>query len=181
MPEQLASESEIGTPVLRRLVFRIPTVTMLAVVGVMVCAVPFAFSGLPWLLVVYVFPVLAALWILRNRTTADAEGLVARSTFGRDVLPWSEVTSLRVSERTWVRAVLADSREVPLPAVRLRHLPMLAAISGGRFADPSSPRPAEGTAATGGDETDADGAGGHRTAVDAGTVEPEGKPATAAE
>jgi Bacterial PH domain len=171
VPEQLASESEIGTPVPRRLVFRIPTVTMLAVVGVMVCAVPFAFSGLPGLQAVYVFPVLAALWILRNRTTADVEKLVARSTFGRDVLPWSEVTALRVGERSWIRAVLADSREVPLPAVRLRHLPMLAAISGGRLADPSSPRPAEEPAATDGDVT----------AADTGTVESECKPATSAE
>lgn len=130
------AKSAIQAP--RRVVFRIPPVAMLAVLGFIVCAVPFAFGGLPGLQLVYVFPVLAALWVLRNRTTADDETLVARSTFGSDVLSWSEVAALRVDGGTWVRAVLADSREVTLPAVRLRHLPMLAAISGGRFSDPSA-------------------------------------------
>ena len=36
-------------------------------------------------------------------------------------------------------AVLKDDTEVPLPAVRTRHLPALALISGGRLDDPLAP------------------------------------------
>jgi hypothetical protein len=57
--------------------------------------------------------------------------------FGRRVVPWSDIRAFRVSERSWVRAVVEDGKELPLPTVRTRHLPALSLISGGRLEDPT--------------------------------------------
>lgn len=123
-----------------RLVFRTPATAVLGALLFAVGAIPFAFAA-PWLFVVYVLPIAAIVAVLRLRTTADAQGLVARTVFGRHELAWSDVRALRVSERSWVRAVLDDDREQVLPTVRARHLPALALVSGGRLADPTEPAP----------------------------------------
>jgi len=124
-----------------RLVFRIPSTAVLGALLFAVAATPFAFAA-PWLFVIYLVPIVAIVWVLRLRTIADGDKLVARTLFGRRVLPWSDVRALRVSERSWVRAVVTDGKELPLPTVRTRHLPALALISGGRLADPTE-APAE--------------------------------------
>lgn len=121
-----------------RLVFRIPATAVLGALLLAMAATPFAFAA-PWLFLVYLVPIGAVFWVLRLRTVADTEEVVARTLFGRHVLRWDDIRALRVSERSWVRAVLADDREQPLPTVRTRHLPALALISGGRLADPSEP------------------------------------------
>jgi hypothetical protein len=121
-----------------RLVFRTPGTAVLGALLLAVAAIPFAFAA-PWLFLVFLVPLAAIVLVLRLRTTADADGLVARTTFGRHELPWGEIRALRVSERSWVRAVLADGKEQPLPTVRTRHLPALAVISGGRLDDPTEP------------------------------------------
>jgi hypothetical protein len=110
---------------------------LLVVGATILCAIPIAFA-LPGLQAILLIPIAGGVWLLRNRTVADAERLVLRRTFSREVLPWSEVASLRLRQRSWVRAVRTDGGEVTLPAVRLRHLPMLAKVSGGRIADPSA-------------------------------------------
>jgi hypothetical protein len=99
-------------------------------------AIPFAFAA-PWLFLVFLVPIAAIVLVLRLRTTADADGLVARTAFGRHELAWNDIRALRVSERSWVRAVLDSGREQVLPSVRTRHLPALSLISGGRLDDPS--------------------------------------------
>lgn len=119
-----------------RLVFRIPSTAVLGALLFAITATPFAWAA-PGLYVIYVVPVLAIGWILRVRTTADGERLVARTLFGRRVLPWSDVRALKVSERSWVRAVDEAGKELPLPNVRTRHLPALSLISGGRLDDPT--------------------------------------------
>jgi hypothetical protein len=119
-----------------RLVFRTPATAVLGALLFIVTATPFAFAA-PWLFVVYVVPLGAIALVLRLRTTADTDGLVARTLFGRHELSWSDIRALRVSERSWVRAVLDGGREQTLPTVRTRHLPALALISGGHLADPS--------------------------------------------
>ena len=132
-PSDAPEEPEAG-PV--RVVFRLPRIALLVVFAAEMCAIPAAFA-LPGLQVILLVPLLAGVWVVRNRTTADPEKLVLRRTLSSETLPWSEVVSLRLRERSWVRAVRADDREVVLPAVRLRHLPMLATVSGGRLPDPS--------------------------------------------
>lgn len=126
-----------------RLVFRIPATAVLGALLFAITATPFAWAA-PGLFAVYVIPLFAIAWVLRVRTTADGEKLVARTLFGRHVLPWADVRALRVSERSWVRAVDEAGKELPLPNVRTRHLPALSLISGGRLDDPTeAPRTAE--------------------------------------
>jgi Bacterial PH domain len=119
-----------------RLVFRTPATAVLGALLFIVTATPFAAAS-PWLAVVYLVPVVAIVAVLRLRTTVTADGLVARTMLARHELAWSDIRALRVSERSWVRAVLTDGKELPLPTVRTRHLPVLSLISGGRLDDPS--------------------------------------------
>ena len=119
-----------------RLVFRIPATAVLGALLFAITATPFAWAA-PGLAVIYVVPVVAIAWVMRVRTTADQEKLVARTLFSRHVLPWTDIRGFRVSERSWVRAVVEDGKELPLPTVRTRHLPALALMSGGRMEDPT--------------------------------------------
>lgn len=130
--------SQAQTPA--RLVFRVPAVAVLAALLLAVCATPFAF-GAPGLFVIYLGPLGAVIWVLRTRTTADAGGLAVRTVLGSRALPWSGLRGLRLTSRAGVRAVLTDGTEVTLPAVRTRHLPALALVSGGRLADPLADTP----------------------------------------
>jgi len=125
-----------------RLVFRTPPTAVLGALLLAITATPFAFSA-PGLYAVYVVPIGAIYWVLRVRTTADTDGLVARHLFARHALAWSDLKGLRLSERSWVRAVRQDGTEVPLPTVRARHLPALAMVSGGALADPTEAPEAE--------------------------------------
>lgn len=116
--------------------FRIPLTALLGVLAGVVCVTPMAFA-VPGLQVLYLAPLAVAVWLLRTRTVAGPEALVARRALRSRHLPWSEVAGLRVRERAWVRAVLGTGEEVELPAVRARDLPVLAAVSGGRIDDPT--------------------------------------------
>ncbi len=119
----------------RRLVFRVPAIAVLAALLLALCATPFA-VGAPGLFAVYLVPIAIVVWVLRTRTTADTEGLDVRHVFGHRSLPWSSLKGLRLTKRSGVRAVLRDDTEVTLPSVRIRHLSVLALMSGGRLADP---------------------------------------------
>jgi hypothetical protein len=115
-----------------RAVFRIPPLTILGAVLLAVCATPVAF-GAPWFWLVYLLPVAVVLWVLRVRTTVDEEGLTVRRLVGSRRVPWSEIRSLHLRDKGGVRAVLTDGAELPLPSVRVRDLPQLAAASGGHL------------------------------------------------
>jgi hypothetical protein len=123
-----------------RLVFRIPATALFVVALVFGCAIPLASSAQPLLLILLV-PLGAAAWVLWARTTVDQRGIRVRGLAGSRALRWSEVSALRVRERGWVRCVPVSpagagaSHEVVLPCVRARHLPLLAALSGGRLPD----------------------------------------------
>lgn len=119
------------------LIFRIPTTAMIPVALLFVCATPLAF-GAPGLQVIYLVPIALVLWVIRTRTVVDAEQVRIRTLFGARSIAWSEITSLRLTKRSGVRAVLADESEVTLPAVRVRDLAALAQASGGRFGDPTA-------------------------------------------
>ena len=123
-------------PAVDKLVFRIPAIALLAAGVAAICATPFAFAA-PGLQVIYVLPVAFVVWVVRNRTTVDAEKLVARSTFGKRVVPWDDVKAIKLADRSWLSAVLSDETLVRLPAVRTMHLASLSAVSGGRIPDPT--------------------------------------------
>jgi hypothetical protein len=125
-----------------RLVFRIPSTAVLGALLFAVTATPFAWAA-PGLFAIYLVPIAAIFWVLRVQTTADREKLVVRTLFSRHELPWSDIRAFRVSERSWVRAVGEDGKELPLPTVRTRHLPALSLMSGGRLDDPTEAPVAE--------------------------------------
>ena len=124
-----------------RAVFRPSALQVLGALAVAFCATPFAF-GAPLFWLVYLIPIGIVWWTLRVRTVADPEALTVRRLLGGRRVPWSEISSLRLvrgSRHTSSRvsAVLTDGAELPLPAVTVRDLPQLAAVSGGRLPDPA--------------------------------------------
>jgi hypothetical protein len=121
-----------------RVVFRVPAVGTLAALLLAACATPIAVTlRYGWL--VYLVPLAIIVFVMRTRTTADGQGMVARTVFGRTVIPWDALRSLRVQEKSWVKAVLDGDREVTLPAVRTGSIPLLSQVSGGVVPDPSAP------------------------------------------
>jgi hypothetical protein len=106
-----------------------------------VFAIPFAF-GAPWFWLVYLAPIAYVFWILRTRTVVDPATVTVRRMFGSRRVTWSEISSLRLSPAARSRgarvsAVLTSGGELPLPAVHIRDLSQLAAVSGGRLPDPA--------------------------------------------
>lgn len=122
----------------KSLTFRITPVALLAVLAITICATPLATTAGTWAPLLYLVPLGLLVWILRIRTTIDAEQVVVRTAFGRTKFGWDDVVSLRLDERRWLKAVLRSGKEVQLPAVRVRDLPRVAAISGGRLPDPTT-------------------------------------------
>ena len=130
---------------MKKLVFRIPATALLAAGLIAICVTPVAWVA-PGLQALYVLPLAYAYWVIRNRTTVTDDTIVARGLFGSTTLAWSEVKSIRLVQKGWLKAVKTDDTEVTLPAVRLMHLPALSLVSGGRVPDPSAAEePAEET------------------------------------
>lgn len=128
------------------LTFQVTRVSQIVVFSLLVCATPLALSSI-WLLPTYLLPILLSVWIVRNRTVIGDEQIVARTMFAKTTFHWDELSSLRLDERRWVRAILTSGREVSLPAVRVRDIPVLAQVSGGRLTDPTVVESAEESAA----------------------------------
>ena len=91
-----------------------------------------------WSVVLLVIPLLLSVYIVRNRTVADAETVTARSLLGSQTMTWDEVDGLRFGRRTSAYAHLKDGRDVRLPAVTFATLPLLTEASGGRVPNPYS-------------------------------------------
>jgi hypothetical protein len=133
-PAEPAPEPAADGP--HQAVFRPSRLQVLAALAIAFCATPFAL-GAPMLWLVYLFPLAMIWWTLRVRTVADADGLTVRRVLGGRRVPWTEISSLRLGDRARVSAMLTDGTELPLPAVHVRDLPQLAAVSGGRLPDPA--------------------------------------------
>jgi hypothetical protein len=129
-------------------VFRNSPLALLAAVAFMVCFTPVALT-VPGMEVLYLIPIGMVAWVLRVRTTVDADTIVARGALRTRRVAWGDVTALHLRTRSRVSAVLGNGSELPLPAVRVRDLPLLAASSGGRLPDPSAEptKPAQGRSA----------------------------------
>ncbi|WP_051341334.1 PH domain-containing protein [Pseudonocardia spinosispora] len=133
-----------------RYVFRVSPLAVLAAVTLAVCVTPIAVSAV-WLLPVYLIPVAVIVYVLRRRTTVDSEAMEVRGIVGSTRVAWSEISGLKLRSsrtRSRVSAVLTSGTELPLPAVYVRDLPVLAEASGGRIPDPSAPKPEPTTPAT---------------------------------
>lgn len=124
-----------------RAVFRPSSLQVLTALAIAFCATPFAL-GAPLFWLVYLLPVGMIWWTVRVRTIADPDAVTVRRLLGGRRVPWSEISSLRLDRGarhtgSRVSAVLTDGAELPLPAVTVRDLPQLAAVSGGRLPDPA--------------------------------------------
>jgi PH (Pleckstrin Homology) domain-containing protein len=125
-----------------RAVFRVSPLVVLVALTFAVCATPVALAA-PYLWLIYLVPVGIIVWTLRVRTVADPETVAVRRVVGGRRVPWSEITSVRVGRArnpgtARVSAVLNDGSELTLPAVHVRDLPRLAAVSGGHLPDPAA-------------------------------------------
>jgi len=130
--------SEAAPPSVQRVIFRVPVTGLLPLGLLAICESPVVASTSAEFALLYLIPIVGAVWILRTRTVVDAEQLRTRTLFGGRALAWADIRSLKLPRRGWVNAVLAGDELVPLPGVRTRHLSMLAALSGGRLADPDA-------------------------------------------
>jgi Bacterial PH domain len=121
---------------------RTPRIALLPVLTLAVCTIPLA-SAAPGLAVLWLLPIAVGAWVLRAGVDVDADGLTVRALLGSRRLRWDDVAGLSAGPRGELSAVLRSGGSLRLPAVRARHLPLLAAASGGRVPDPT-PAPAEG-------------------------------------
>ncbi|MFI5779253.1 PH domain-containing protein [Nocardia sp. NPDC051570] len=114
---------------------RIPRLGHLGVFVLLFC-VAFAFFGWPQVLwVLFVIPIVAAVWVERIRTTVSDGGLELRSMFGSRHVDWEQIKGFRIPKRGFVRAHLTDDSEVALPAVGYDRLRTLIDASNGRIPD----------------------------------------------
>lgn len=119
-----------------RTVFRVSPLVVLVALTLAVCVTPVA-STVPFGWLLYLVPAGVIGWTLRVRTTVDPDTVAVRRLVGGRRVPWTQISSLRLRDRGRVSAVLVDGAELPLPAVHIRDLPLLAAASGGRLPDPA--------------------------------------------
>jgi hypothetical protein len=122
-------------PTPSRVTVRLPLTALLGVLGLVVCMTPVAF-GVPGLQLLYLVPLILAYWVVRTRTVIGSDALVTYRAWGSQRISWSDLAGLRVDDQSRVWSVLHGGTEVRLPAVRARHIPLLAAISGGRLPAP---------------------------------------------
>jgi len=113
-----------------RAVFRMPAASAAIPLVAVLCVTPLATVGGGWW-ALYAIPVIAAVYIVVTRTTADAAQLTAHSLLGAKRMTWSDMDGLELRDTRWTVAVGKDGRRLPLPMVRPRDLPRLAAASGG--------------------------------------------------
>lgn len=140
--EKTEQKPAASRPPGQRAILRMPRTAIVAAVLAMVGGTPFAGASW-WLATLYLLPIGFIVWVARNQTTVDADGLTARTTFGKRVIRWDDLAGLAISGGK-VSAALPGDVRVTLPGVRTRHLPVIAAFSGGRVPDPTKPGEAEG-------------------------------------
>jgi hypothetical protein len=117
--------------------FRTPRTALIAVAAFAVCVLPLA-TARPALAVLWVLPAAVAAWVLRTGVDVDPDGLTVRAVAGSRRIGWDDVAGLAADPRGRLSAVLRGGGAVRLPVVRARHLPLLAAASGGRIPDPTA-------------------------------------------
>jgi len=111
---------------------RLSRVSLLPVVFLAVCVVPFA-AAAPWAAPVLLLPLLAAVWVLRVGVDVDVDGITTRSLLRPRRVAWDDLAGIRIDRDARLRLVTTDGSELRLPVLRARDLPRLAALSGGRI------------------------------------------------
>lgn len=114
---------------------RVPRTALIAVFFLFLCVTPLAGVQLA-LLSLYVVPVGIGAWLLRAGTDIDSEGVTVRALLRSRRVPWDQVSGLSVRRRGELALALTDGRLLALPQARVRHLRLIAAVSGGRISAP---------------------------------------------
>ncbi len=91
------------------------------------------------LVLLFVVPIIALVFIARTATIVDDAGITVRAAFGSRRLPWDTVRGLSVTGRS-VYAVQADG-SVRLPCVGVAQLSRVARASDGRLPAIADPKP----------------------------------------
>ena len=158
-----------------RAVFRMPAASAAIPLVAVLCVTPLATVGGGWW-ALYAIPMIAAVYIVVTRTTADATQVTAHALLGAKRMTWSDMDGLELRDARWTVAVGKDGRRLPLPMVRPRDLPRLAAASGGSLNLDLQPAVAEDTVDDDNDGQDNDGQEAVDDSLDdsAGEVTPSG-------
>jgi PH (Pleckstrin Homology) domain-containing protein len=139
--------STAGSDPARR-TFRLPALAYLAVLFLLFCTAPLAFTAnggysapaqLGPRALLILLPVLVAAFIARTRTVVDETGISVRALFGTRRVPWPEIRGLSVTKRS-VYAVCRDG-SVRLPCVRISDLAAVSKASGERLPEVAEPTP----------------------------------------
>ncbi len=117
---------------------RMTRTALLPLVLLAVCLLPLA-AWAAWALLLLLVPVAIGVWVVRVGVDVDEDGLTVRSAVGQRRVPWSSLAGIRVGPRGDLWLVTTAATEVRLPVVRMRDLPRLAALSGGRIQVPVRP------------------------------------------
>lgn len=125
----------------QRAVFRLPWVSVVFPFLLFICVTPLA-TFRPWLLWLYVIPVLALVYVVVTRTVADATSIATRGLAGHRRIRWDDLDGFEFQGPRWALAVTQAGGRIRLPMVRPRDLPVLAEVSGGRLTL-GTPVPAE--------------------------------------
>ncbi|MBI8988275.1 PH domain-containing protein [Corynebacterium meridianum] len=84
---------------------------------------------------VLLLPFVYAYWVLKSRTTIDADGITAVNAFSTNrSISWEDLSGIRFGSGS-SHARSHDGREFALPGVSFNSVPDLAASSGGRIPD----------------------------------------------
>jgi hypothetical protein len=115
---------------------RMSRTALLPVAVFFVCVLPLATVHL-WTLVFLLLPLAATAFVLRTGVDLDDAGVTVRSAVGHRLVGWSDLAGIRVGHRGDLWLVTRQDTEVRLPVLRIRDLPRLADLSGGRIEIPS--------------------------------------------
>jgi hypothetical protein len=118
---------------------RMSRTALVPVAFLALCVVPLA-TVTTWTLVLLLVPIAVAAWVLRVGVDVTDDGLTVRSLAGKRTVAWSELVGIRVAHAGDLWLVTTGGTEVRLPVMRVRDLPRLAALSGGRIEVPPPPR-----------------------------------------
>ncbi|HEX8092384.1 PH domain-containing protein [Jatrophihabitans sp.] len=122
----------------RRTVLKHPALAYLIVAFTALCCTAVVHSKL--LALVYLVPLVAALYVARTATVVDEQGVHARAILGSRTVGWHELTGLRLDRSGAVYAVDSSGGQLKLPCVRSTRLDALIAAGNGRIPDPSAAR-----------------------------------------
>jgi Bacterial PH domain len=117
---------------------RMSRTALVPVAFLALCAVPLA-TVTTWTLVLLLVPVAVAAWVLRVGVDVTDDGLTVRSLAGERTVAWSELAGIRVADDGDLWLVTTRGTQVRVPVMRVRDLPRLAALSGGRIEVPAPP------------------------------------------